>query len=957
MADGTGDEASLLDLADAMDGELRLEDYELDGDSDSEFHPPAWACVYCGISDPMSVIRCVESGRWVCNSRGITAHSHAVQHLVRGRRKQVSLHEASPLGDAVLECYNCQALNVFTLGFIASMEDNVVVLLCRECLGLGALKDSGWDLDQWMPLIEDGAFVSWLVNEPSEEEQLRARQVTTGQIARMEELWKAEPDATFEDLERPSAEDDIPPVPLRFEDGYQYQNMLAPLVQIEAECDRRAREGQRRDNISLRWELTGGGSNRRAVAVMRMSTEDLEARIVPGDSVVLSLGGGASLLAGRDWSSPGTVLRAADGEVAVEVSKKGSAPLSATEGYAMELVWRSTSFDRKQAALKTFAADDRSVSGYLYHRLLGHDVEEQVLRVAVPARCSAPGLPELNDSQHQAVRDVLQRPLSLIQGPPGTGKTVTSATLVYHLAKQGQGQVLVAAPSNVACDQLTERIHRTGLRVVRLCAKSRETLETSVLHLSAHAMVEQLAERAAAKAAAAAAGGGGGGPRRRTPRQRELDELGKLQLLRGETGELRENDQKRYKWLQRKFEVELLQNADVVCTTAIGVGDSRLRKLRFVKVLVDEATQATEPETMVAIAKGAKQLVLVGDHCQLGPITVSSAARRAGLGRSMFERLVRLGVRPIRLDVQYRMHPMLSAFPSDNFYEGSLRNGVTEDERRHTGRAFPWPRGTMPMLFVHAAGGEEMSGSGTSFLNRGEASLVEKCVTLLLQQGVLPESVGVVTPYAGQRAYVAAHMQRCGPLQRSAYAAVEVASVDAFQGREKDYIVLSCVRSNESTGIGFLGDARRLNVALTRARLGVVIFGNTKVLAKDALWYDLIRYYQEEGCLMSGPLNNLVPCVLRYPPPKRGRRRGELPPPRHGRDDADYSRGPAPQGGPDPSQLPPPPAAFDQASEAGSVQGDPMYRLVGALGWGAGGPLPAEARSTTGESLISQDLR
>ena len=150
------------------------------------------------------------------------------------------------------------------------------------------------------------------------------------------------------------------------------------------------------------------------------------------------------------------------------------------------------SFGCWQAAMKQFAIDDTSVSGYIYHRLLGHEVEPQAIRAALPRRFSAPGLPELNHSQVSAVKAVLQKPLSLIQGPPGTGKTVTSATIVYHLSKMGQGQALVCAPSNVAVDQLTEKLHLTGLKVVRLCAKSREAVQTNVEQLTLHYQVRHL---------------------------------------------------------------------------------------------------------------------------------------------------------------------------------------------------------------------------------------------------------------------------------------------------------------------------------------------------------------------------------------------------------------------------------------------------------------------------------
>jgi regulator of nonsense transcripts 1 len=188
----------------------------------------------------------------------------------------------------------------------------------------------------------------------------------------------------------------------------------------------------------------------------------------------------------------------------------------------------------------------------------------------MPKRFSAPGLPELNHSQMYAVKSVLQKPLSLIQGPPGTGKTVTSASIVYHLAKMNPGQVLVCAPSNVAVDQLTEKIHATGLKVVRLTAKSREALDSSVLFLSLHQQVSNSTSHI---------------------------ELQKLIMLKNEQGELSSNDERKYKTLIRQCEKEILSAADVICCTCVGAGDPRLSKLKFRTVLIDEATQAAEPGT------------------------------------------------------------------------------------------------------------------------------------------------------------------------------------------------------------------------------------------------------------------------------------------------------------------------------------------------------------------------
>ena len=307
-----------------------------------------------------------------------------------------------------------------------------------------------------------------------------------------------------------------------------------------------------------------------------------------------------------------------------------------------------------------------------------------------------------------AVKSILQKPISLIQGPPGTGKTVTSASIVHHLAKMNPGPVLVCAPSNVAVDQLTEKIHVTGLKVVRITAKSREALDSSVSFLTLHQQVAKNTSHV---------------------------ELQKLIQLKNERGELSSNDERKYKTLIKQCEREILSAADVICCTCVGAGDPRLAKMKFRTVLIDEATQAAEPgskrslsrnslshrkpsECMIPLVLGCRQVVLVGDHQQLGPVIMNKKAARAGLTQSLFERLVVLGNRPIRLQVQYRMHPCLSEFPSNMFYEGSLQNGVTAPERLRRNVDFPWPVPDMPMFFYQNLGQEEISSSGTSFLNR-----------------------------------------------------------------------------------------------------------------------------------------------------------------------------------------------------------------------------------------------
>lgn len=823
----------------AVDG---MQNLKLRGVED-EKELPAHACAYCGIHSPSSVVKCLGCSKWFCSARGNASSSHIVNHLVRARHKEVQLHPQSTLGDTVLECYNCGTKNVFLLGFIPAKSDTVVVLLCRQpCASTPSSKDMSWDISRWQPLIEDRSFLPWLVSVPTEAEQLRARHLTPPMIAKLEEMWKDNAAATIADLEKAAGIDDDPePVRLKYDDAYQYQNVFGPLVKIEADYDRKLKEAQSEDGLVIRWDY--GLNNKHLASFVLPKIELGDVKLAVGDEMRLKYKGELRPV----WEGVGYVVKIPNNqsdEVTIELRKIGndkSVPTECTHNFSADYVWKATSYDRMQLAMKTFAVDEMSVSGYIFHKLLGHEVAAAPMKIQMPKKFSVPGLPELNGSQIQAVKSVLQKPLSLIQGPPGTGKTVTSATVIYHLSKVNGGQVLVCAPSNVAVDQLCERIHRTGLKVVRLTAKSREDVESSVGFLSLHEQVRMNDSNL---------------------------ELVKLSQLKSELGELSSQDEKKFKSLTRAAEREILNNADVICCTCVGAGDPRLSKMKFRTVLIDESTQSAEPECMIPLVLGCKQVVLVGDHQQLGPVIMNKKAAKAGLNQSLFERLVHLGLAPFRLNVQYRMHPCLSDFPSNMFYEGSLQNGVTMQQRLRRDVDFPWPVGDTPMMFWSNLGNEEISASGTSYLNRTEASNVEKIVTRFFKAGVQPKDIGVITPYEGQRSYIVSSMQNTGTFKKENYKEIEVASVDAFQGREKDFIVLSCVRSNDHQGIGFLSDPRRLNVAMTRAKYGLVILGNPKVLSKHPLWHYLLTHFKEKNCLVEGPLTNLQTSLLQFSKPK-----------------------------------------------------------------------------------------
>ncbi|KAJ2777959.1 ATP-dependent RNA helicase [Coemansia javaensis] len=804
---------------------------------------PEHACAYCGNHDEGAAAKCLGCRRWFCNGRGNTSSSHIIWHLVRAHHREVQLHPKSQLGETTLECYNCGARNVFSLGFIPAKRDTVVVILCRACATAPSTKDMIWDPAQWQPLIHERQLISWVVRAPSAKSQQRDKPVTSQEIRSIEEAWSRSAGASSGangagGLDGADEALDLQKVLLRYSDAYQYQSIFGPLVNAEADHDRRTKEAQTQDGVAVRWETS---LSNRKLAYFRLSKYELgEVRLAIGDELRLSYSDPPLT---QPWSASGCVAKLPNNtsdEICMELST-GPAPTDITAGFSVDFVWKSTTFDRMLAAMKKFTLMESSVSEHLYHRLLGHDVEKIDLDTRLPKQFRAPGLPELNASQIDAIRLTLRSPLSLIQGPPGTGKTVTTATLVYHLAKANTGKVLVCAPSNVAVDQLTEKVHQTGLRVARISARNREELESRISHLELHTQALM---------------------------NDTIPGLQALHQRRTTVGELSSSDQIQYRRLRQQSEMEILRHADVILCTCVGAGDRRLSTFNFRTVLIDESTQASEPECLIPLVLGARQVVLIGDHQQLGPVILSKPAAAAGLSQSLFERLVFLGIRPHRLVVQYRMHPCLSEFPSNFFYEGSLQNGVTAQERTRSDVGFPWPNPARPMMTLVCNGIEEIASNGTSYINRVEASACEKIVTRMLKAGVKPEQIGVITPYEGQRSWIVHHMSQAGTLVADTYKEVEMASVDAFQGREKDYIIVSCVRNNEHQGIGFLSDPRRLNVALTRAKYGMIILGSPKVLSRNPLWHELLSHYKHHGVLVEGQLGSLVQSTARLSKPR-----------------------------------------------------------------------------------------
>jgi regulator of nonsense transcripts 1 len=233
----------------------------------------------------------------------------------------------------------------------------------------------------------------------------------------------------------------------------------------------------------------------------------------------------------------------------------------------------------------------------------------------------------------------------------------------------------------------------------------------------------------------------------------------------------------------------------------------------------------------------------------------SRVAQRGRFDFSLLQRLVKLGARPQLLTTQYRMQAGLSAFPSRFFYGGLLRNGTEQKE------VLPWfphglpggQQGGQALFWWDVRGEEELAEDGQSYVNRHELGAVAVLLGAFVNSGVNLAEVGVITPYGGQQASLIENLPRlCEAKVVAELEDLEVASVDAFQGREKDYVILSSVRANDQFDIGFLKDARRLCVSLTRAKYGLAIVGCAKTLSRNSMWRSLLEHCEALGGLVEG---------------------------------------------------------------------------------------------------------
>lgn len=432
--------------------------------------------------------------------------------------------------------------------------------------------------------------------------------------------------------------------------------------------------------------------------------------------------------------------------------------------------------------------------------------------------------PWLNASQEKAVNEVLwAKDVAVVHGPPGTGKTTTLVEAIFETLRR-ESQVLVCAQSNMAVDWISEKLVDRGINVLRIGNPTRVNDKmlsfTYERRFEAHPDYPQLwSIRKAIREL-------------RQQRKHADSWHQKMDRLKSRATEL-----------ELRIRSSLFGEARVIASTLTGAANRVLEGEKYSTLFIDEAAQALEAACWIAIRK-AGRVILAGDHCQLPPTVKSIMALKGGLDKTLMERIVENKPETVTLlKMQYRMNEQIMKFSSEWFYHGMVESAPTVSHRGILDY-------DTPMMWIDTAecdGKEEFVGENFGRINRAEAELTLQTLQQYLEkigkQRILEESidVGIISPYRAQVQLLRKELRK-REFFRPYRHLLTVNTVDGFQGQERDIILISLVRSNDGGDIGFLRDLRRMNVAITRARMKLIILGSSETMTSHPFYKKLYEY-------------------------------------------------------------------------------------------------------------------
>lgn len=591
--------------------------------------------------------------------------------------------------------------------------------------------------------------------------------------------------------------------------------------------------------------------NQTAIEVFRTSDQDIEHNFEFGRPVMFFRSEGSEEL--KYFSFTGTVSYV-DGDRMV-VTVPDSAPLlelqQSTDPIGVQLSFDETSYKLMFEALDRVMKAKNNRLAYLRDLFYSH---QKAGRFSFePMK-----FPWLNPTQERAVNEVLwAKDVAIVHGPPGTGKTTTLVEAINETLMR-ESQVLVCAQSNMAVDWISEKLVDRGINVLRIGNPTRVNDKmlgfTYERRFESHADYPQLwAIRKAIREL------------RKNRKKGSENYHQKMDRLKSRAAEI-----------ELRINAELFGEARVIACTLVGSAHHLLEGMKFGTLFIDEAAQALEAACWIPMRR-ASRVILAGDHCQLPPTVKSIAALRAGLGKTLMERIAENKPEVVTLlKIQYRMNDEIMRFSSDWFYGGKVESApqikyrsvldydhpitwidTSNEENQITIEGEDAPEDSASTSSSVSAANqnsdlnfkEQFVGESFGRINKAEAELtlltLAEYFTKIGKQRVLEEriDVGIISPYRAQVQYLKKLIKKYEffkPYRRL----ISVNTVDGFQGQERDVILISLVRSNDEGQIGFLKDLRRMNVAMTRARMKLIILGNKDTMTKHPFYKKLWEYVE-----------------------------------------------------------------------------------------------------------------
>ncbi|EAY00142.1 putative regulator of nonsense transcripts, putative [Trichomonas vaginalis G3] len=780
-------------------------------------------CVFCGCKEITSLAKPKDYNFWLCNAKkGLTA-SHLVQFLKKSDCKEIELHPGNPFHGIEFKCAVCGQTNIFDLGILIT-QTNQIIVCSSQCQHDAQFKGK---TIQFIPIISNSCVEEQILPFPENCPNEVTPASVSDKIRQLTGVGVV--DANKQKL---------PEGKYQYESVEEYTTTFNAFIQAEMKADYFRAHNTSTSISNIKWE------NKRKFSFP--AKRSMKRKFTPTMSYFISKNN-----KNKDETEVAFFNKFNDKEGTCSLCLKGDSKFYGANSLKVQRVQNSITFQRQ---LKSLDYMKNGLEEFWVNLFLGkfdkkqfqakNGIKKIPLSKDIKVTKQSSGLNfivrdkntviELNRSQGKAVEAALSQRFTYIQGPPGTGKTTSITAIVKSFVDGGIFPVLIVGHSNVTADFGCLALSNIGLKVGRvLSLEIEDAIQAAKLNEidSEYNFIIPGYERS----------------------KFSTFQKAKKQYIEKYGTEPDLASSKSYRKF-KKIEQRIIADCQVICVTSSTSGSVRVEG-NFRAIIFDEAGQCLDPDFLISMKHNPERLVLVGDTFQLGPTIQNNAVRNAGFGVNLMKKLVKLGLIPNILTYQYRMHPSILEFPSKTFYKNLVKSGISAEQRiyKFSKPNFKFPNPQIPLMFWDVEGKEQSDGDGKSYWCLSQCNAVSQVLDALFNSGVPANSIGIITPYNGQNDYLMDNLDYiCESCSAEYIKNVEIATVDGFQGREKDFIIFNLVRSNENYQIGFLSDIERLNVSITRAKYGLIVIGHSRTFSKTKLFCDWFNFFIENNCFMAG---------------------------------------------------------------------------------------------------------